>query len=181
MLDSPPQRRLFFGIWQDTVASESIMRLIARLRGDRIMPGRPVDTDRLHLTLHHLGDFVDQVPPSLIPSARAAAASVKTLPFEVVFDRVGGTRGQLLLRASDGSAALRNFRQTLGTAMIKAGLRRCVDTAFSPHVTLSYDFTDVPEMTVGAIRWTVREFLLIESLLGKHQHVRQGVWPVQPR
>lgn len=151
---------------------------MARLRNDGIMPGRPVDTDRLHLTLHHLGDFVDQIPPSLLLTAQAAAAAVKVPPLEVAFDRIGGTRGQFLLRASDGSLALRHFRQTLSTALIKEGLRRYVDPAFTPHITLSYDFSDAPEMSIEPIAWTVHEFVLVDSLLGKHRHIKKGSWQI---
>jgi 2'-5' RNA ligase len=180
MCDSLPRHRLFFGIWPVDHAAEILTRLMARLSRDRIMPGRPVDTDRLHITLHHLGDFADQIPPSLPPTAQAAAATVRMPPFEVVFDRIGGTRGQFLLRASDGSVALRHFRQTLGTALIKAGLRRQIDPAFIPHLALSYDFSDAPEMPVEPIAWTVRESVLVESLLGKHQHIKRGSWSIQP-
>jgi 2'-5' RNA ligase len=151
------------------------------LRHEEIMRGRAVEAHRLHITLHHLGDFVDQIPSSLLPAARAAAATVKMPPFEVVFDRVGGTRGQFLLRASDGSMALRHFRQTLSTALIKAGLRRHIDAAFTPHVTLSYDISDAPELPIEPISWTVRQFHLIESRLGKHQHIEHDSWPIQAK
>ncbi|MCW3477288.1 2'-5' RNA ligase family protein [Limobrevibacterium gyesilva] len=180
MFDSQPQYRLFFGLWPDALATKSLTRLMAQLCIDGTMPGRPVDADRLHLTLHHLGDFVDQIPPSLMPAAQAAASNVRMPPFEIAFDRIGGTRGQFLLRASDKLTALRDFRQALTTALIKTGLRRYVDPIFNPHVTLSYDFSDVPEMSIEPIGWIVREFFLIESLLGKHKHITRGDWPVQP-
>lgn len=177
--DDRPRHRLFFGLWPEAHAAERLTRLMTQLRHDGIMPGKPVDHDRLHLTLHHLGDFVDQIPPSLLPAAQAAAATVRMTPFEVVFDRIGGTKGQFLLRSSDGSTALRHFRKTLGDALIKAGLRRRVEPNFAPHVTLSYDFSDEPERAIEPIGWTVREFILVESLLGKHQHLRQGNWPIR--
>jgi len=88
---SQPRHRLFLGIWTDAYAAESLTRLIEQLRDRGIMPERPVDTNRLHLTLHHLGDLIDQVPPSLLPGARAAAATVRMQPFDIVFDRIGGT------------------------------------------------------------------------------------------
>ena len=144
------------------------------------MPGQPVDTDRLHLTLFHLGDYVDQIPPDLVPAARAAAGKVRFAPFEAIFDCVGGTRGQFLLRATDELASLRSFRTALGSALIEAGLRRHIGGGFTPHVTLSYDFSDAPETHVAPIGWTVREFHLVESLLGKHRHIRLGSWPLDP-
>jgi 2'-5' RNA ligase len=177
--DITPRHRLFFGIWPDAAAIGCLTRLMRRLRSDELMLGRPVDSDRLHVTLHHLGDFVDQIPPSLVPAATAAAATVRMQPFDVVFDRVGGTRGQFLLRACDGSTALKLFRQTLSAALTKAGLRRRVDPAFNPHMTLSYDFSDVPEQSIDPIQWTVRQFVLIESLLGKHRHIERGCWPIR--
>lgn len=177
--DIEPTHRLFFGIWPDDGAIGRLTRLMARLRNDKIMPGRPVDADRLHVTLHHLGDFGNQVPPSLVPNASMAAATVKMQPFNVTFDRAGGTRGQFLLRASDESAALTEFRKILSAALVKAGLRDRVKTAFNPHVTLSYDFSDVPERPIEPITWTVSQFVLIDSLLGKHQHVKRGSWSVR--
>jgi 2'-5' RNA ligase len=176
--DSKPTRRLFFGIWPDVAAAGCLTRLMEQLGDDEIMLGRPVDPDRLHVTLQHLGDFVDQIPPSLVPTATVAAAIVKMQPFDVAFDRIGGTRGPFLLRASDNSMALRVFRQALSTALITAGLRRWVDPVFNPHLTLSYDFSDVPEQSIDPIGWTVQEFVLIESLLGEHQHVERGRWPI---
>ena len=177
--DSKPKRRLFFGIWPDEGATGRLARLAVQLRDDAIMPGRPVDADRLHITLHHLGDFADQIPSNLVPAACTAAATVVTQPFEAVFDRVGGTRGSFLLRASDELVAMRAFRQVLSTALIKAGLRDRIHSAFNPHVTLSYDFSDVPERTIDSIGWTVRQFVLIESLLGEHRHIERGRWSIR--
>lgn len=174
--DAKPNRRLFLGIWPTPPAVDSMKLLMQGLRHDGIMPGRPVDADRLHLTLFHLGDYVDQMPPGLVPAARAAAAKVRFAPFETIFDRAGGTRGQFLLRATDELADLRSFRTALGSALIEAGLRRHIGGSFTPHVTLSYDFSDAPETGVEPIGWAVREFHLVESLLGKHRHIRLDSW-----
>ena len=177
--DLEPGHRLFFGIWPDAESAGRLTRLMERLREDGIMPSGPVDADRLHVTRHHLGDFVDQITPSLVPAASEAAVTVEVEPFDVAFDRVGGTRGQFLLRASDGSPALKAFRQALGVALIKAGVRTRGAPAFTPHMTLSYDFSDVPEQSIDPIRWTVRQFALVESLLGQHRHVKRGCWPLR--
>ena len=177
--DAELKHRLFFAIRLGADATESLTRLMVRLCDDGTIPVRPVDADRLHATLHHLGDFADQIPPSLVPTARAAAATIKMQPFEVTFDRIVGTNGRLLLLISDGSAALREFRQTLSAALIEAGLHRHVTSTFSPHVTLSYDVSDAPEQRVEPIIWIVRQFVLIESLLGKHHHLERGCWSIQ--
>jgi 2'-5' RNA ligase len=177
--DRQPEYRLFFGIWPDARAASDLTRLMERLRGDGVMSGRPVDRPRLHATLYHLGDFIDQIPLSLLTAARQAAETLAKPPFEVVFDRIGGTRGPFLLRPSNGALPLKSFRKTLSVALINADLGHRIDKAFNPHVTLSYDFSDVREQEIEPVSWTVRQFVLVESLLGKHQHIQRGCWPLQ--
>jgi 2'-5' RNA ligase len=177
-VDLEPEITLFFAIRPDADATDDVTRLMTSLHDDETMLGRPIDPDHLHVTLLCLGVFADQTPPSLLPTASVAVTTLRTDPIEVVFDRVGGTRGPLLLRGSDGLAALRAFQQTLKVTLIKAGLRRYVHSAPEPHVTLSYGSSDVPERPIDPISWTVRHFVLIESRLGKHQHVERGRWPI---
>jgi 2'-5' RNA ligase len=177
--DNEPKHRFILAIQPDVGATHCLTRLMVQLRDDKIMLGRPVDKNRLHATLLHLGDFADQIPPGLIPTAIAAMATVRMVPFDVAFDRVGGTRGPFLLRGSDGSKALEAFQRTLRVALIKAGLRHYVHPLPKPHMTLSYDLGDVPERPMDPIVWTVQHFVLIESLLGKHQHVEQGRWSIR--
>ena len=149
------------------------------MRDDQSLPGRPIEPDRLHVTLYHLGNFIDQIPPSLLPSAQVAAESIEMPPFVVTFDRIGGTNGPLLLRPSGGSEGLRFFQHTLSTALAKAGWRRRVRFAFSPHITLSYAVGAIPEQPVDPICWTVRDFVLIESLLDEHRHIIRGSWAIR--
>jgi 2'-5' RNA ligase len=61
------------------------------------MLGKPVDPNRLHVTTQHLGDYAEQIPPSLVPAAIAAAMTVKVEPFDVVFDRIVGTGSKVPL------------------------------------------------------------------------------------
>jgi RNA 2',3'-cyclic 3'-phosphodiesterase len=139
-----------------------------------------IDPDRAHVTTHHLSDFVGQMPPNLVPAAKMAAATVKMQPFDVTFDRAVGTGQQFLLRASDGSEALCSFQRSLTAALIAAGLRRYLRGNIRPHMTLSYGVNTVRERPVDPVRWTVQEFVLVESLVGAHRHIVLGRWPLQP-
>ena len=65
--DLKPSRRLFFAIRPDIGATGRLTGLMERLCHDGIMPGRPVEPDQLHITLHHLGDFDDQMPQAWCP------------------------------------------------------------------------------------------------------------------
>jgi 2'-5' RNA ligase len=174
-----PTLGLFFGIRPDGGATDCLTRLMAQLHDDKTMLGWPVDRDRLHVTLLRLGAFADQIPPNLVSTASAAATTIRTEPFTVVFDRVAGTGGPFLLGGSDGLAALRSFQQTLKIALITAGLRRYVRPVPEPHVTLSYDSPAVPERPIDPIGWTARQFVLIESRLGKHEHVERDRWSIR--
>jgi len=65
--------------------------------------------------------------------------------------------------------------------MAKTGrlLGERVASSFTPHVTLLYDGRVVTERLVEPIRWTVREFVLVRSLLGKTRHIVIGRWPLR--
>jgi hypothetical protein len=73
----------------------------------------------------------------------------------------------------DGVAAL---QQALGGVLAKAGLaaRRS-----PPHLTLLYDVRRVEEQPVAPIGWTVREFVLVHSRLGRGLYKSLGRWPLR--
>jgi 2'-5' RNA ligase len=51
--------------------------------------------------------------------------------------------------------------------------------AFTPHVTLLYDRRCIDEQPIEPVGWTVREFALVLSLIGKTQHVPLGRWQLR--
>jgi 2'-5' RNA ligase len=54
-----------------------------------------------------------------------------------------------------------------------------VEDAFKPHVTLLRDPLRAKPLRVNPIVWTVRDFVLIHSLLGQTKHVHLGRWPLR--
>ncbi|MGI9026953.1 MAG: RNA 2',3'-cyclic phosphodiesterase [Burkholderiaceae bacterium] len=174
--------RLFFALYPDADAAAHIERVARHLRSTHRLRGSPLAAERFHVTLHFLGDYLG-VPRNIVAAADEAAATVVTPPFEVSFDRAssfGRSRNlPFVLRASDDVAALMSFHGTLGTAMTKAGLGRYVNAVYTPHVTLLYDDRCVAEEPVDAIAWTVREFVLIDSLIGQGRHVPLARWPLR--
>lgn len=184
--DPPPKRtdRLFFAIFPDTDTAARMGRLTDRLRTEQHLRGRPLDATRLHVTLHHVGDYAG-LPEQLVDQARDAAAMVAMLPFDVCFNRVASFRRSqslpLVLRGDEQAerGGLMSFQQALGQAMTQVGLGRMVNQRYTPHVTLLYDDRNVAEHPVEPINWTVREFVLVHSLLGQHRHVPLGRWPLR--
>ncbi|HKD21396.1 MAG TPA: hypothetical protein VKB71_05260, partial [Rhizomicrobium sp.] len=62
----------------------------------------------------------------------------------------------------------------------RAGLGGATQGEFQPHITLARDETRVkPEAVSPPISWTVREIVLVHSLLGKTTHIHLGRWPLQ--
>jgi 2'-5' RNA ligase len=176
--------RLFFGIFLDPGTAARVVQMLHRLCDDYGLRGRPLAADRLHITLNHLGDHTG-VPQSIVAAAREAAANISDSSFDVTFDRVmsfkrgGDKRPFVLCGEGEGIAALMAFQQSLAMAMRKAGLGRWVGTRFKPHMTLLYDDRLVGEQIVEPISWTVREFVLVHSLLRQTRHIPLGRWPLR--
>ncbi len=175
-----PTDQLFFGIFPDAAAAQHIARLARQMGAKHGLSGRSLPVGRLHVSLHHLGGFVG-VPPGVVARAGQAAGMVDLLPFEVGFDRAASFAGKagsrpFVLRGGDGVAALVAFRQALGLAMAKAGFARPAKRRFTPHLTMFYADRGIADQAVGPIGWTVREFVLVHSLLGRTRYVPLGRW-----
>lgn len=183
--DAAPQLtdRLFFAIFPNAGAAAQIATLAQQLREKNGLSGKPLKTERFHVTLHHLGDYAG-LPKDLVEVACAAAAGIRAAPFNVTFDRAASfstapRNRPFVLRGDDGVVPLITFQQTLGDALKKTVLGRWAKPAYTPHVTLLYDDRSVPEQTVPAVSWTASEFVLIHSLIGQTLHVPLGRWPLR--
>ena len=181
-----PTDRLFFALFPPP---ELARRIAADWQGRRRalgLRGNAVDAGRLHVTLVHLGDHPG-LPPGLESAAREVAAGLAgQRAFEVCFDRIetfGQGRGRQLqvLCTSDGAAALLEFHAALATALRRAGLGRWMDKrqGFKPHITLQYSDRPLPEQAAEPVRWSVAGFSLVNSKLGRHEHLHLANWALQ--
>lgn len=180
--ESSPTDRLFFGVFPDRVTAAQIKRLGAQQQERNGLRGHLLATDRFHVTLHHVGDYVG-FPTDVANRAQAAAATVKAAPFEIGFDRVASFTGRdrnlpFVLRGGDGIGALMNFQRRLFEALKSVNLVRRTEPNFTPHVTLLYDDHVIAEQAVEPIRWIAREFILVHSLLGQTRHIPIARWPL---
>lgn len=172
----PRMCNVFFALRPDATANLQADRLLQQLRKERVSLDQPVEADRRHVTLRDIGGFFDQMPRTHFANAKAAAATVRMTPFQVTFDLLHSAKGQMLLRPSKGAAELDALHRKLNEALIGAGMRRWLTWNFRPHMTLCYEAGAVPERYVDPVTWTVREYVLIESLYGRHRHVERGRW-----
>jgi RNA 2',3'-cyclic 3'-phosphodiesterase len=169
---------LFFSIFPDAATAVRIARFARHCRRQFGFSGRPLATSRFHISLQDLGEY-EGMPESVVAKASDAAAIVRAAPFAVMFDRVGSFSGRagnrpLVLRGDDGVVGLTMLHQSLGSAMRTVGLKARLD--FTPHVTLLYDDRRIDEQAIEPIIWTVHEFILVRSLIGRTKHIPLGRW-----
>jgi RNA 2',3'-cyclic 3'-phosphodiesterase len=183
---APPPKtdRLFLAIFPGADTAERIAHLARHLGSEHGLRGRPLATERFHVTLLHINDYAG-LPQRIVDTAIEAAATVAMPPFEVAFDRVASFSGRvgnrpLVLRGGDGVSALTAFQAVLDTAIKKAGVRVRTGSHYTPHVTLLYDDGGVTEQVVDPVSWTVQEFVLVHSLLGQTRHVPLARFPLLP-
>lgn len=161
--------------------AQRIGALTSLLKRDYGLMNKPIEAQRLHVTLLDLGHHVD-LPRRLLERAEQAAASVAMSSFEVVFDRVTAwpaSQSLVLLADDDSVVRLAMLRHALEQALERVGLKHRAKTRFTPHATLMRGRTTVEEQTVETFRWTVRDFALVNSLTGHSKYVQLGQWPLR--
>jgi tRNA(adenine34) deaminase len=179
-----PTDRLFFAVLPSPAAAQTIAELAKGLQSELGLKGRPLQTDRFHITLHHLGDYVG-LRQDIVAAAMQAASSVQAEAFDVCFDRAISFKGRpdrkpFVLRGGDGLRDLTALQQSLGMAMKRTILGSWVQPKFTPHVTMLYDDQLVEERAVEPVSWEASEFVLIHSLLGQTRHIVLGRWALNP-
>lgn len=172
------RRKLFFAILPDAHAAQEIASLGATLDEHYSIGGQPLRPDRLHITLHVVGEY-DETPQDAILAARQAGDAVLADAFDVVFDRAMTFVGAkaYVLGGGEGVAQVKAFWLTLGIQL--ANFQAVKKSSFTPHMTLSYQGRTVGEHPIEPIRWTAREFVLINSHVGETYHELVGRWPLR--
>ncbi|HXC54503.1 MAG TPA: 2'-5' RNA ligase family protein [Rhizomicrobium sp.] len=174
--------RIFFACLPEADAAARIEALAEGLKREKGFAGTPILPQHLHVTLFHLGDW-NGLPQPVVDLARAAAAEVAAPPFDVAFARVESFRNRTGIYPfvlSGEAAPWRPLRTALGAALKRNGLGGAVhaDDDFKPHVTLLRDALRAKPAPTPPIAWTVRDFVLIHSLLGKTTHIHLARWPL---
>ena len=164
--------RLFLAVVPPADIAVDIADVTRRLRIELKLLGRPLATEHFHVTALHVGDGVG-LPHEAIHMGTHIGAQVTLSPFRVRFDQVMSfSNGALVLCSGDGVAGLELLHERLAEITAKVGLKRRM-SAYTPHITLLRDNQVVPKHPIEPIEWTVREFVLVHSLLGRtiHRHL----------
>ena len=169
------QDRLFLGIFLDHAALASIENVAYRVPREHGVHGKPLLGSRYHVTLHHLGDY-PELQPECVDAALSAIDRITTSPFEITLDRVASFRGKpgshpCVLRCPDPHAGVDALWHESRVHLAAAGFAPWLQRNFTPHLTLLYGDRMLPApIPVEPITWTVREVVLVHSLLGKTEH-----------
>lgn len=180
-LSRRPKRpeRLFFCVQPDRETGSEVAQFSDRLFAQNRLKGSRLRTDRLHMTLHHVGDF-KRLRTRDVYAALQVGKAISMGPFEVDFRFVhsfaaapqkNGRRPLVLLGEGEG---LRELFHALGIEMARYGLKAAVD--FTPHMTLSYGPEAISLQKIEPIRFVARNFTLIHSRLGFTQYEVINRW-----
>ena len=170
---------LFFALRPPEAIASEITRLAGRARQLFNLKGASIPQERLHATMAYIGPY----DRTLIDAATRAMASFQAAPVTVTFDRMLSFKGRpgnapLVLAGGDGLTGLKFVQKVLASEMKRVGLVAGAKASFVPHVTLLYDRTPVPVTPIDPISWTVREIVLVHSLVGQGRHIDLERWPL---
>ncbi|MDH7794939.1 MULTISPECIES: 2'-5' RNA ligase family protein [unclassified Beijerinckia] len=156
--------RIFFALFPDAETAVRAERFGQVFRREHRLAGQPLLTERLHISLHLIGDY-KRVRGKFIYAARRAGDAVAMKPFEVTLSGVStfasGRPNRYPLVLLGESEALRDLHRRLGVAIDSNGLRAA--DQFAPHMTLSYGPDTIRPREIEPIRFVVWEFCLIHN------------------
>jgi 2'-5' RNA ligase len=184
-LPARPKRpeRLFFALCPDPETALCVEQFGRRFLDQKHWKGTPLKTKRLHVSLHHVGDY-RRLQTQVLYAAKRAAAAVSMRPFAVTLrfiksvEPINGRPRQPLVLLAEGDALL-ELHNILSVAMKKNGLRAAEHFTPPPHMTLSYGRGMIPEQAIEPICFAVNEFVLIHSELWLTRYHVLGRWPLQ--
>ncbi len=149
--------RLFLALWPDPKLARSLRALC----GERIGAGgfQLVATERIHLTLHFLGNVQRHRIPELLQ-----ALDLPFDLFELGLSRCDEWRHGLLVVIPDTiPLPMVHLHADLGAALRGLGLQ-IDEREFRPHLTLARrHFQALPKTTTLPLRWWVDGYVLVES------------------
>lgn len=175
---------LFFGVFPSAAACEAIAVEIDALRVEHSLLGQPVRPNRLHATLHYLGEHV-QEREDIVDKACAAAARVTHAPFEMALASASSfstrnDRHPCVLLCSEERPPIHGLWRELGNQLMAAGLGRYLKREFVPHVTVLYDARVLTRQTIEPVGWQVRDFSLVRSRPARNDYEIVKTWSLRP-
>jgi RNA 2',3'-cyclic 3'-phosphodiesterase len=168
--------RVFFALWPDSDTRSGLAQAAKRLHA--ACGGRMPRPDHIHVTLVFLGD----VARGRLDALRAAAGAVVASAHALTLERFGWFRRNRVawIGPSRTPPQLLELVHGLEAALRQAGFNFDA-RPYEAHITLGRkaDCGELPALP-ESIAWPVREFVLVESVLGAAGSVYSiiGNWPL---
>ena len=174
--------RLFFALWPDESVRDSIEAAAVSLRQAHAPRGRWLGRHRYHLTLQFLGD-APMLREDIAKAATRAANGVRVEGFDMALDVAGSFRNRSIpwwLGCERTPPALQQLFDALGGALGRNGVRVASGKGLVAHVTVLRDADAALAATpIAPVRWPVRDFVLVHSVLGRESAYHLlGRWPL---
>lgn len=163
--------RLFFAIRPPLV----LARQIADAASWFDPPGQPLRPEHLHVTLDILDDR-DSVSGAFETVLKEVGDAVGAAPFAIAFDMAGGSARSVALRPRRKSPGVEDLRRRIVAARQATGIAERADYRFAPHMTLGYRDGAPFSQPIAPVGWTVDEFMLVHSHVGRMRHDIVGRW-----
>ena len=177
------EHHYFFALCPDEQVREQLCQAADDLRKNHGIDGSWIGGDRYYLSLHHLGQFPD-ARSDLVSRAMTAASKIQARSFTIKLDQfmsLDSKTGKFpcVLNSADESPELKHFWQLLKNNLLAVRLGEYLNDNFKASAALLYTRQPVAEFLLPKpIQWPVRDFVLIESLVGKSEHIELGRWPL---
>ena len=156
---SGPTRRLFIGLMPGADVRDALVDHQQRWYWGGGAPTRP---ERLHLTVHFLGE----IDATREQALRSALAGEEAVPFDLVLRTPECWSGGVAVLRPDAHSALHDLRARLAGRLLQAGIVSH-RTDFTPHVTLARGASNAaPPEAAPPVHWTVSDFALVWSRPG---------------
>ncbi len=166
-------RHLFFALIPDESVVAQIEIAIATIAKSNAAFGRKIKPHRQHMTLVYIDTF-GIFPENVIRKATAAADRVVADAFDLTLDNAGSfPSGDIpwWIGCKDAPTNLAMLHEKLVEGLHFARQKFRGANAFVPHVSISRSNADVLQpVSIAPIRWRVREFFLIESIVNEPEY-----------
>jgi RNA 2',3'-cyclic 3'-phosphodiesterase len=157
MAGNPATARLFLALWPD----EAVRPALKIWRDAWIWPAgaAPVAADKLHVTLHFIGDQPSERLPVLMEGL-----AVPFSPFRVEFGRATvWHNGIAVLEPHCAPAELLLLQSDLGSVLLDLGITP-EERTYRPHVTMARKaIKAMPPVDGPAVAWDVTSYALVQS------------------
>jgi len=166
-MDTAPQpSRLFLALWPDAAVRDSLRAWRDAWTWPR--GASPVQADKLHVTLHFLGDVAGEQIPELM-----AGFAVPFSPFALRFEHGAlWHKGIAVLEPAATPNGLLALHAELSHALVGLGLQPEA-RAYRPHVTMARRAGGVAVPADGpVVDWWVDRYVLVESRGGVYTVIK---------